>query len=108
MHRRPAHTLHTIDGAEVITLAPKNIWDGADLCMVRDALTPFVVARRPVGIDLSGVLHLPSGLFGLLADWLDRGCEVRLLGPTERVRAMLWFREFVVPDGDAWRLHAPS
>ncbi len=37
---------------------------------------------------------MPSGFFGMLFDWYERGAPMRLYTPQPNVAAMLWFRQF--------------
>ena len=84
------------DGAAVICLGSMEIWDGADLALLRDSLNNLTrVERHPiVGVDMQHVKYVPSGFFGMLFEASDLGVEVRLYDPQVRVRNMLWFRKF--------------
>jgi len=85
----------------VITIGEMEIWDGADLSLIRDTLFRLILQDgvEAFVIDMHAVQYVPSGFFGMLFDWMDRGIEVRLLQPRERVRQMLWFRKFFVENG---------
>ncbi|SFJ53813.1 STAS domain-containing protein [Planctomicrobium piriforme] len=92
----------------VIDIGDMEIWDGADLSLIRDTLFRLVLQEGvdSFAIDMHAVQYVPSGFFGMLFDWLDRGVEVRLLNPRDRVKQMLWFRKFfVADDAQTWRLH---
>jgi|GEM_PF-1151750 len=80
----------------VIDIGDMEIWDGADLSLIRDTLFRLVLKDgvNSFAIDMHAVQYVPSGFFGMLFDWLDRGVEVRLLNPRDRVRQMLWFQKF--------------
>lgn len=98
-------------GTFVISIGDMEIWDGADLSLVRDTLVTLIrqKGRRCVGIDMQFVQYVPSGFFGMLFDWHDAGIEVRLVRPRERVRNMLWFRKFFdLVDSGIYRLHEGS
>ena len=86
--------------ALVICLGSMEIWDGADLALLRDSLNNLTkVDRVPVvGVDMQHVKYVPSGFFGMLFEASDQGVEIRLYGPQARVRNMLWFRKFFAPD----------
>ena len=83
----------------VLGIGDMEIWDGADLSLVRDTI--FRLVREDhldaIGVDVSCVQHVPSGFFGMLFDWHERGIEIQLFGPRERVQQMLWFRKFFRP-----------
>ena len=82
--------------AAVICLGSMEIWDGADLALLRDSLNNLTkVERQPVvGVDMQHVKYVPSGFFGMLFEASDLGVEIRLYDPQPRVRNMLWFRRF--------------
>jgi hypothetical protein len=88
-----------VEGVTVIDIGSMEIWDGADLSLIRDTLFQLVVqeGKQAVGISMRHVQYVPSGFFGMLFDWLERGVEVRLYTPRPRIRQMLWFRKFFVP-----------
>ena len=67
-----------------------------DLALVRDTLIALVQqeGRRRIGIDMTHVKCIPSGYFGMLFDWQERGVEIFLVDPQPSVRRMLWFRQF--------------
>ncbi len=82
--------------ATVLDIGKMEIWDGADLSLIRDTIFRLVNEEgiASVGIDVSRVQHVPSGFFGMLFDWYEQGVTIRLHEPRERVRKMLWFRKF--------------
>ena len=88
------------DGCTVIGIGTMEIWDGADLSLIRDTLTTLVVRQRQrsIGIDMSSVKYVPSGFFGMLFDWFEEGINVRLFSPQPRVANMLWFKRFFEPE----------
>lgn len=94
--------LDVVNSVTVISIGTMEIWDGADLSLIRDAILQLVTEDDidSVGIDMSHVHHVPSGFFGMLYDWHERGLTVQLLNPRERVQQMLWFRKFFLDDGD--------
>lgn len=94
-------------GVAVMDLGAMDIWDGADLALIRDTLVALIVRekRQRIGVDMSHVKYIPSGFFGMLFDWKDRGIEVFLYDPQPNVRNMLWFRQFAERCADgAYRL----
>ena len=90
------------DGCAVMDLGAIDIWDGADLSLLRETLSLLITARGrdSVGVDLGHVKYIPSGFFGMLYDWREKGVEVRLFDPQPNVAAMMWFRQFAEPLGE--------
>jgi len=86
----------------IVSLEDMEIWDGADLALLREALTTLIErdGYRAIGVDLSAVKYIPSGFFGMLFEWYEQGLRVRLDAPQRNVEQMLWFRMFFVPQGD--------
>jgi anti-anti-sigma regulatory factor len=86
----------------VVELGEMEIWDGADLALLRETLTRLmdVDQHKAVGIDMSHVKYIPSGFFGMLCDWHDRGYRMCLFSPQPNVARMLWFRRFFEHSGD--------
>ncbi|MGC1272465.1 MAG: hypothetical protein WBC44_02070 [Planctomycetaceae bacterium] len=97
--KRKRMNVYTEDDITVMDLGSMDIWDGADLALIRDTLTVLVLqeGRRRIGIDMAHVKYIPSGYFGMLFDWKERGVEVFLLDPQPAIRKMLWFRQFAEP-----------
>ena len=96
---------------QVIHLGEMEIWDGADLALLRETLTKLITQQkaRAVGVDMSYVKYVPSGFFGMLFDWHDTGVEMRVYSPQPNVHQMLWFRRFFVGEGNgSYRLCAQS
>jgi hypothetical protein len=94
--RKDRMTIHEVDGVTVLNLGPVEIWDGADLALLRDTFTRLIQRerRRRIGVDMSTVQYVPSGFFGMLFDWHERGIAMHLYAPRPRVSNMLWFRQF--------------
>lgn len=84
------------DGFTVLNLGDMEIWDGADMALLRESLTRLIKAEkhRRIGIDMSHVKYIPSGFFGMLFDWYETGVQIRLYAPQPNVRRMLWFNQF--------------
>jgi hypothetical protein len=82
----------------IVSLEDMEIWDGADLALLREALTNLIEqdGYRAVGVDLSAVKYIPSGFFGMLFEWYEQGLRIRLESPQQNVEQMLWFRMFFV------------
>lgn len=101
--RKNTHGLElvTIDRTTIVSIGDMEIWDGADLSLIRDTLFRLIrqQAVNSISIDMKYVQYIPSGFFGMLYDWMDRGIEVRLLHPRTRVQQMLWFQKFFVDEG---------
>ena len=94
-------TIDARDGFHVLDLGDVDIWDGADLSLLRESLSLLITAdgERSVGVDLTHVKYIPSGFFGMLYDWQERGVDVRLYDPQPNVAEMIWFRQFAEPMG---------
>jgi hypothetical protein len=86
----------------VVALDDMEIWDGADLALLREALTAIIERDgfRAVGVDLAPVKYIPSGFFGMLFEWYEQGLQIRLESPQANVLQMLWFRMFFVKSED--------
>lgn len=97
-------TVHQHQGMVTIDFGYCEIWDGSDLCILRETMACLldVMQFREVGINMQHAKSLASGFFGLLHDWHLRGVTVRLKDPQPCVRQMLWFREFCVEEHDGW------
>ncbi|HEX6984125.1 MAG TPA: STAS domain-containing protein [Planctomycetaceae bacterium] len=105
--KRKRMNVYEEGGVTVMDLGTMDIWDGADLALIRDTLTALIVREKHdrIGVDMSHVKYIPSGFFGMLFDWKERGVEVYLFDPQPNVRNMLWFRQFAERvAGDAYRL----
>jgi len=97
-------TLSDHNETRLMNLGDMEIWDGADLSLLRDGLNHVIMKenRRSVAVDMSCVKYVPSGFFGMLFDWFEKGVAVSLFAPQERVTNMLWFRQFFVPQSHGW------
>ncbi|VAX36682.1 hypothetical protein MNBD_PLANCTO02-115 [hydrothermal vent metagenome] len=87
-------------GVTVLDLKGMEIWDGADMALLREALTELVeeVGVRSIGINMQYVKYIPSGYFGMLYDLHEkRGVTVYLYTPQPNVEQMLWFQQFLLP-----------
>ncbi|MFH5805957.1 hypothetical protein [Alienimonas sp. DA493] len=95
-------TIDDREGFHVLDLGRIDIWDGADLSLLRESLSLLITTQgcSAVGVDLSHVKYIPSGFFGMLYDWQEQGVDVRLYNPQPNVAAMIWFRQFAAPVGD--------
>ena len=80
-------------GFTILNLGDMEIWDGADMALLRESLTRLIKAEkhRRIGIDMRHVKYIPSGFFGMLFDWFETGVQIRLYTPQSNVRKMLWF-----------------
>jgi hypothetical protein len=107
--RKNTHGLNlsSICGVTVVDIGDMEIWDGADLSLVRDTLAVLIDRRRRrnVGVQMRHVKYVPSGFFGMLYDWFESGVSVYLVEPQERVENMLWFQRFFTQERPGlWRL----
>jgi hypothetical protein len=94
--------LHERDGVTVLDMGEMEIWDGADLALLRDTLTELILDEdcKRVGVDLTYVKYIPSGFFGMLFDWLEKGIDIWIYTPQPHVKKMLWFRHFFEEDAE--------
>lgn len=86
----------------VVGLEDIEIWDGADLALLREILGELIdkEAYRSIGVNLQSVKYIPSGFFGMLYEWYEDGIHIRLFSPQPNVEQMLWFRMFFVRQED--------
>ncbi len=95
------------DDFAIVALDDMEIWDGADLALLREALSALIEKDgfRAIGVDLTSVKYIPSGFFGMLFEWYEQGLKIRLCSPQKNVEQMLWFRMFFVrEDATSYRL----
>ncbi len=99
MAKRNRLHFHEWHGAKVIDLGTMEIWDGADLALLRETLTLLIDRQRhhSIGVNMEFVKYIPSGFFGLLFDWREKGIRVQLFNPQPHVQRMLWFQQFMQP-----------
>ena len=91
------------DGLHFLQMGEMEIWDGADLALLREGL--FCLIDREdcdaIAIDMTYVKYIPSGFFGMLFDWQERsGTRFWLTSPQPNVQRMLWFRQFFKQNTD--------
>jgi hypothetical protein len=101
-------TLHQDARGMILDIGQMEIWDGADLSLIRDTLISMIrgEGHQAIGINMQYVKYVPSGFFGMLFDWFESGVEVRLYQPTDRVANMVWFRQFfILEEGQCYILH---
>ena len=96
MARKKKNWIDERDTFHVVVMEDMEIWDGADLSLLRETLARLVdhEKRKAIGVDMTCVKYIPSGFFGMLYDYRERDIKVRLDAPQVHVQAMLWFREF--------------
>ena len=94
--RKKRIRLECRDDVTVLDLGPMEIWDGADLALLRETLIHLTAEEgcRAIGVDLTFVKYIPSGFFGMLFDLHEDGTAVRVYSPQQNVSRMLWFRQF--------------
>ena len=97
MSKKPLRLIQR-DGFTVLDLGTMEIWDGADMALLRESLTRLIKIEklRALAVDLTYVKYIPSGFFGMLFDWFETGVRIRLYTPQPNVRKMLWFDQFFV------------
>ena len=88
------------DGVHLLHIGTMEIWDGADLSLLRDGLFRLIEKEkcRAIAIDMSYVKYIPSGFFGMLFEWYEQGLKVCLYDPQVNVAQMLWFRMFFISE----------
>lgn len=89
--------IETRDGVTLLLLGEMEIWDGADLALLREGLFRLIDGEGcdSIAIDMSYVKYIPSGFFGMLFDWQEKcGTRFSLTPPQPNVQRMLWFRQF--------------
>lgn len=96
--RRKRLTITWEGGVTLISLGTMEIWDGADLALIRDTLIEQYhdFGRRELAVDMTTVKYIPSGFFGMLSEWTDRGVSISVRGVQENVANMLWFQQFFI------------
>ncbi len=85
------------DGVHLLHIGEMEIWDGADLALLREGMFKLIEHERcrAITIDMRYVKYIPSGFFGMLVDWQEkRGVSFALTTPQPNVQRMLWFRRF--------------
>jgi anti-anti-sigma regulatory factor len=85
------------DGLHLLHVGEMDIWDGADLALLREGLFKLIEQEncRSIAIDMRFVKYIPSGFFGMLFDWTEkRGVTFALTPPQPNVQNMLWFQRF--------------
>ena len=81
----------------LLQLGEMEIWDGADLALLREGLFRLIDGEScpAIVIDMRYVKYIPSGFFGMLFDWQEKsGTSFALTPPQPNVQRMLWFRQF--------------
>ncbi|MBI1310512.1 hypothetical protein GC176_04325 [bacterium] len=96
MARKKRNSIDIRNGYHFIVMGDMEIWDGADLALLRETLSRLVETEKQtaIGVDMTFVKYIPSGFFGMLYDYRERGIAVQLSTPQPHVKEMLWFREF--------------
>ena len=100
--KRQRLNIHTHGDTVVVGLDHIEIWDGADLALLREVLSKLIEHEgfRSIGVDLASVKYIPSGFFGMLFEWYETGVDVHLQAPQPNVEQMLWFRMFFHASAD--------
>lgn len=100
--KRQRLTINADGQTAVVGLDNIEIWDGADLALLREVLGELIDrdAYRVIGVNLESVKYIPSGFFGMLYEWYEDGIRILLQSPQPNVEHMLWFRMFFVRQTD--------
>lgn len=91
------------EGFQLLMLGEMEIWDGADLALLREGLFRLIDGEdvESIAIDMRYVKYIPSGFFGMLFDWQEKcGTRFALTPPQPNVQRMLWFRQFFKLNAD--------
>ena len=91
------------NGVHLLQLGEMEIWDGADLALLREGLFRLIAGEgcEAIAIDMRYVKYIPSGFFGMLFDWQEKhGTWFALTPPQPNVLRMLWFRQFFKLNAD--------
>ena len=88
----------------VLDMGDIEIWDGADLSLIRDALAHVIEKKKQkhIAIEMKYVKYVPSGFFGMLYDWFEHGIKIALISPQDHVQEMLWFKRFFIEGESNW------
>ncbi len=89
--------IEVTDDLHLLHVGEMDIWDGADLALLREGLFKLIEQEncRSIAIDMRFVKYIPSGFFGMLFDWYEkRGVQFALTPPQPNVQRMLWFQRF--------------
>ncbi len=100
--KRDRMSVYVREGVTVLDFGTMEIWDGADLALLRETLTHLVDLEKckSIGVELTSVKYIPSGFFGMLYDLYEKGISVTLYSPQPNVARMLWFKQFCVHTED--------
>ncbi|HAH48682.1 MAG TPA: hypothetical protein DCM07_28355 [Planctomycetaceae bacterium] len=100
--KRDRMSVYEREGVTVLDFGTMEIWDGADLALLRETLTRLVDQEgcKSIGVELSSVKYIPSGFFGMLYDLYEKGIAVTLYSPQPNVASMLWFKQFCIHTED--------
>jgi len=101
MNRKKRQRLTVEQDGPMVTVGLDHIeiWDGADLALLREVLTELIHrdGYRCICVNLESVKYIPSGFFGMLYEWYEDGVQILLHSPQPNVEQMLWFRMFFSP-----------
>ena len=94
----------------VVNVGTMEIWDGEELSLIREAFRRLMEEEecRFMGVDMRYVKYVPSGFFGTLCDWHDKGVCIRVFSPLPNVQQMVWFTTFFQGIGDNTHELRPS
>ncbi len=91
------------DDVHLLQLGEMEIWDGADLALLRECLFRLISGEgcAAIVVDMRYVKYIPSGFFGMLFDWHEKhGTWFAMTAPQPNVQRMLWFRQFFKLNAD--------
>ena len=63
--KRDRMSVYVREGVTVLDFGAMEIWDGADLALLRETLTRLVDVEKckSIGVELTSVKYIPSGFF---------------------------------------------
>jgi len=75
----------------VIGFGGEDVFDEVNLAACREEIVKLIDANacKTLGVDLTGVRLVPSGLLGMLTSIRRRGVEVQIYNPSKDVREVL-------------------
>jgi hypothetical protein len=97
--------IDVLDDGLLLHMGAMEIWDGADLALLREALATLIEREgcRSITVDMQFVKYIPSGFFGMLFDWHEkRDVAFALTPPQPNVQRMLWFQQFFRQADHGW------
>lgn len=88
---QPALHVYQVGSTTVIGFRGQDVLDDVNIAGYRDEMVALIDKHEceTLGVDLTGVKLVPSGLLGLLASIRRRGVDVHIYNPSPDVREVL-------------------